>query len=175
MEIPTPDASLPHDAIERELGLAPGGDPERHPTVDSVNALLKERLTATERICRKIASWTGAPAALVGAIVLQVLWIAVGLATHWDPYPFVFLLTCSNVAQLVLIFVIAVAQRQSSMHDELRAEADHGALSRLLYHQQTQERLLVRLAEKLGVDTTDMAALLTALARDAGKDEVAVK
>ena len=155
------------DDIASALGLAPGGDPERHPTVDSVNALLNERLSSTERVCRKIAALTGAPAALVGAIALQVIWIAVGLVTRWDPYPFVFLLTCSNVAQLVLIFVIAVAQRQSSMHDELRAEADHGAISRLLYHQQTQELLLIRLAEKLDVDTRDMTKLLEALARNA--------
>lgn len=72
-------------------------------------------------------------------------------------YPFVFLLTCSNVIQLILIFVVAVAQRQLSLHDELRAEADHGAISRLLYHQQAQELLLVRLAEKLDVDARDSA------------------
>jgi hypothetical protein len=40
---------------ESERGLAPGGDPERHPTIENVNALLKERLSATERICRRIA------------------------------------------------------------------------------------------------------------------------
>lgn len=162
---PTPRA---RDDVERTLGLPPGGDPERHPTIDSVNALLNERLSPTERICRKIAALTGAPAALVAAIILQLIWIGVGLATQWDPYPFVFLLTCSNVAQLVLIFVIAVAQRQLSLHDELRAEADHGAISRLLYHQQTQELLLVRLAAKLNVDTRDVDALLTTLARDGG-------
>jgi hypothetical protein len=132
---------------EAEHGLTPGGDPERHPTIDNVNALLAERLSPTEHICRRIAAMTGAPAALVAAIVLQFVWIGIGLATNWDPYPFVFLLTCSNVIQLILIFVIAVAQRQLSLHDELRAEADHGAISRLLYHQEAQELLLVRLAE----------------------------
>jgi hypothetical protein len=104
---------------EAERGLTPGGDPERHPTIDNVNALLAERLSPTEHICRRIAAMTGAPAALVAAIVLQFVWIGIGLATNWDPYPFVFLLTCSNVIQLILIFVIAVAQTQLSLHDEL--------------------------------------------------------
>ncbi len=152
------------DDVNRELGLTPGGDPERHPTIDNVNALLAERLSPTEHICRRIAALTGAPAALVAAIVLQFVWIGIGLATRWDPYPFVFLLTCSNVIQLILIFVIAVAQRQLSLHDELRAEADHGAISRLLYHQQTQELLLVRLAEKLDVDARDLMPMLATLA-----------
>ena len=149
---------------EAERGLTPGGDPERHPTIDNVNALLAERLSATEHICRRIAAMTGAPAALVAAIVLQFVWIGIGLATNWDPYPFVFLLTCSNVIQLILIFVIAVAQRQLSLHDELRAEADHGAISRLLYHQEAQELLLVRLAEKLDVDARDLRPILSTLA-----------
>ena len=153
---------------EAEHGLTPGDDPERHPTIDNVNALLAERLSTTEHICRRIAAMTGAPAALVAAIVLQFVWIGIGLATNWDPYPFVFLLTCSNVIQLILIFVIAVAQRQLSLHDELRAEADHGAISRLLYHEEAQELLLVRLAEKLDVDACDLRPILSTLARQGG-------
>ena len=93
--------------------------------------------------------------------------IGIGLATNWDPYPFVFLLTRSNVIQLILIFVIAVAQRQLSLHDELRAEADHGAISPLLYHQEAQELLLVRLAEKLDVDAHDLRPILSTLAGNA--------
>jgi hypothetical protein len=55
---------------EVKNGLLLGDDPERHPTIDNVNALLKERLSPTEHICRRIAAMTGAPAALVAAIVL---------------------------------------------------------------------------------------------------------
>jgi hypothetical protein len=55
-----------------------------------------------------------------------------------------------------------------SLYDELRAEADHGAISRLLYHQQTQELLLIRLAEKLDVNTRNLMPMLTTLA---GREE----
>src|SRR5476649_1635822 len=91
--------SLPDDVIAA-LAFDARANPERHPTIDNVNAMLTGRLTAAERICRKIAAWTGAPIALVGAIAVQFTWIAVGLLTNWDPYPFMFLLTCSNVLQL---------------------------------------------------------------------------
>lgn len=131
-------------------------DVERHPLVDDVNAMQAERLSGTERFCRKIADATGAPAALLAAIVVQILWLAVGTLTHWDPFPFVFLLTCSNVLQLILIFVIAVAQRQQTQHDEIRSEADHASISRLLYHQQLQNELLLRIAERTGVDVSDL-------------------
>ena len=153
-------------AVANDLMLTGAIDPERHPTLDNANAQLAGRLSRTEKACRRIASWTGAPAALIAAIVLQMVWITVGVLTHLDPYPFVFLLTCSNVVQLVLMFVIAVAQRQSSLHDALRAEADHGAISRLLFHQQAQELLLVRMAERLGIETDDLSPMLDLLARN---------
>jgi uncharacterized membrane protein len=129
---------------------------ENHPLVDDVNAMHQERLTPIERTCKKIADATGAPAALMLAIVVQLIWVSTGIFWRWDPFPFVFLLTFSNIIQLILIFVIAVAQRQQSQHDEIRAEADHDSISRLLYHQQFQDQVLLRLAERAGVDVNDL-------------------
>jgi uncharacterized membrane protein len=134
-----------------------------HPLAPDVNAAQQAKLSVTERFCKRVADWTGAPIALMAAIVLQGIWILVGSATHWDPFPFIFLLTCSNVLQLILIFVIAVAERQSSQHDELRAEADHETISRILYHHELQEKLLLSIAEKTGVDVTDFKSQQAAL------------
>lgn len=136
---------------------------EDHPLVDDVNAIHSQRLSGTEKFCRKVADATGAPMALLLAIVVQIAWLLVGTVTHWDPFPFVFLLTCSNVLQLILIFVIAVAQKQQTMHDELRAESDHDAISRLLYHQQVQDEILLRLARQAGIDVSDVSQQITTL------------
>jgi len=114
---------------------------ENHPLVDDVNALHNDALSPIERTCRKIADATGAPIALILAILLQFIWIIGGLITRFDPFPFVFLLTCSNVLQLILIFVIAVAQRQQSQHDEIRAEADHDVRFRESEHSRRQPRV----------------------------------
>lgn len=135
-----------------------------HPLARDVNAEHADRLTTTEKFCRRVADLTGAPTALMLAILVQIIWLLVGTVTKWDPFPFVFLLTCSNVIQLILIFVIAVAQKQQTQHDELRAEADHDSISRLLYHQQAQEELLLRLAERAGVDVADLRARVSDLA-----------
>lgn len=156
------------DTLSRTL-IAAKQHPDDHPALENVNELHAKKLSPTATVCRRIAAGTGTPLALLTAIVLQIVWVAVGAATRLDPYPFVFLLTCSNVLQLVMIFVIAVAQRQQSLHDELRADADHGAISRLLYHQQTQESLLLRVAEKVGVDGSDVAKTLLALAQTSEK------
>jgi uncharacterized membrane protein len=140
---------------------------EDHPLVDNSMAMHKASLTPVERLCKSIADATGAPAALMLAIVIQLVWIAVGQATHWDPYPFAFLLTCSNILQLIMIFVIAVAQRQSSEYAEVRAEMDHDHISRLLYHQQVQEQLLLRLAAKTETDVEDIKSAIQTLLTDA--------
>jgi uncharacterized membrane protein len=136
---------------------------ENYPSVPDVNEQHSERLSGTERICRRIADATGAPIALLLAIVVQIAWVAVGSLSHWDPYPFAFLLTCSNILQLILIFVIAVAQKQQTMHAELRAEADHATISRLLFHQDVQDRILLRLAQREGIDVSDLQPTIASL------------
>lgn len=140
---------------------------ENHPLVNDVNALHQERLSPIEKTCKRIADATGAPMALMLAIVIQVVWVTVGIATRWDPFPFVFLLTVSNVIQLILIFVISVAQKQQSQHDEIRAEADHDSISRLLYHQQFQDQILLRVAERTGCDISDLEATVKTLSAPA--------
>ncbi|HZZ00492.1 MAG TPA: DUF1003 domain-containing protein [Candidatus Baltobacteraceae bacterium] len=136
-----------------------------HPAVRNVNDLQSERLSVTEKLCQRIAAGTGAPITLVAVIVFQIIWIVVGQATKMDPFPFVFMLTVSNVVQLVLIVVVAVAGRQQSQHDSIRADEDHATISRLLYHQQAQEMLLLQIAEKAGIDTAEVRATITELAQ----------
>lgn len=139
---------------------------EDHPLVDDVNKIHKEQLSRAERICKTISDATGAPLALLVVIIVQFVWIVAGQVTHDDPYPFPFLLTVSNILQLILIFIIAVAQRQQSEHGELRAESDHDAISRLLYHQQLQNELLFRIAERSGAQTADLRPMAQQLASE---------
>jgi uncharacterized membrane protein len=139
---------------------------EDHPLVDDVNRMHQDQLSRSEKICKAISDATGAPVALLAVIVVQAAWVIVGTLTRDDPYPFAFLLTVSNILQLILIFVISVAQRQSSEHSELRAEADHDAISRLLYHQQLQNELLLRIAESAGTQTADLRAMAKQLATE---------
>jgi uncharacterized membrane protein len=141
-------------------------DPTDHPLAFDVNQAHCESLSHTESACKRVADWTGAPLALGLAVAIQAIWIPVGILTKLDPYPFAFLLTCSNVLQLILIFVLAVGQKQSASHAELRAEHDHDAISRLLYHQEVQEEVLIALARKIGVEVQKIEAMVTLLASE---------
>ena len=146
----------------------PTRDVTEHPLVHDVNQEHNESLSVTERFCKRVADWTGAPIALGLAIVLQAIWIPLGIYTKFDPFPFTFLLTCSNVLQLILIFILAVGQRQSSSHAELRAEHDHDSISRLLYHQELQERILIDIASRVECDVEELKTMVAQLAAQDG-------
>ena len=146
-------------------------DLSQHPLVHDVNQEHVEGLTVVERVCKKVADSTGSPVALALAVAVQAVWIPVGIFTKLDPYPFAFLLTCSNVLQLILIFVLAVGQRQSCSHAELRAEHDHSAISRLLFHQELQEQMLLALARKTGLEVEELASAVERLATEAQQDQ----
>ena len=135
-----------------------------HPALRNANEVHQQSLSMTERFCQKVGAATGAPITLVAVIIFQLVWIVVGHLTKMDPFPFVFMLTVSNVIQLILIVVLAVAGKQSSEHDQIRAEEDHAALSRMLYHSEAQEQLLLKLAEKGGIDTSDIQRVFNDLA-----------
>jgi uncharacterized membrane protein len=139
-------------------------DVTEHPLVHDVNQEHADNLSGTERFCKRVADWTGAPIALGLAILLQAIWIPLGLFTKFDPFPFTFLLTCSNVLQLILIFILAVGQRQSSSHAELRAEHDHDSISRLLYHQELQEDILIQIASRVECDVEQIKKMVAQLA-----------
>jgi uncharacterized membrane protein len=147
---------------------APRLDPDNHPLVHDTNKEQADSLSPVEAFCKDIADWTGSPLALGLAIGAQAIWIPIGIFTKLDPYPFAFLLTCSNVLQLILIFILAVGQRQSSEHAELRAEHDHDSISRLLYHQELQEQMLLALVTKTDCDVQQIRATIASLARDDG-------
>lgn len=135
-----------------------------HPLVHDVNKEQSESLTGVEKICKKISDSTGAPLALALAIIVQLAWVAIGQTTGKDAYPFPFLLTCSNILQLILIFILAVGQKQSASHAERRAEHDHDAISRLLYHQELQEDILIRLATQTNLKMDDIVVRVNRLA-----------
>ena len=143
-------------------------DVTEHPLVHDVNQEHADSLSSVERFCKRVADSTGAPLALGLAIIVQLIWIVVGLITKFDPFPFTFLLTCSNVLQLILIFILAVGQRQSSAHAELRAEHDHDSISRLLYHQELQERILIQIASRVECDVDEIKKMVARLAQQDG-------
>ena len=128
----------------------------RHQDIQNPNEVHNQRLSPVERFCKRIADSTGAPIALAIVILAQFVWIIVGQATGKDPFPFIFLLTISNVIQLTLLFVISVAQRQASEHAETRAELDHQWIGGLLRNHEFEEDLLLRIAARLGADTSDI-------------------
>jgi low affinity Fe/Cu permease len=114
----------------------------------------KENNTPIEDRCEWVCDQTGSPFALILVCVFQVIWIIAGQLFRFDPYPFSFLLTVSNIVQLILIFVLAVGQRQNNKKSELKANTDHESISYILHHQDAHYKMLYLILDKLRVDNS---------------------
>lgn len=111
------------------------------------------------RVCRWILHLTTTDIALLVVICGQFAWIFVGQKTRLDPYPFPFLLTVSNIVQLIAIFVIANAQKtRHDTHDERldahfeMVDAHHTAVRD---HLDTQGRHLIAIRNNLKQDKAE--------------------
>lgn len=111
-----------------------------------------------QKICKAIVNCTMSEKALLIAICIQATWMIVGTITHLDPWPYLGMLTVSNVLQLILIFAVGVAQRQANMentkavadsHAELRVKFDdlHDKIANSV-HNKLHDSLLAALHKK---------------------------
>jgi len=120
------------------------------PTVADEYVGVNGRLAAW--LTSKVATMT----ACYVALVFQVVWIVAGQLLHFDPYPFLFLLFLSSLAQLLLMFVIMVGQQVLGRAAEKRAaltylngEAVLRACGRLQAHLRAQDLALRQVVEHM--------------------------
>ncbi|MDL5158489.1 DUF1003 domain-containing protein [Actinomycetospora termitidis] len=112
------------------------------------------------RIAAWTAQWLGSTAAVVVTAVIVFGWMGLALAgVIPDPYPFPFLLFCSSLAQLVLMFVIMVGQDVLGEAQDRRVveTANHTAVvlqqcRHLRQHLVAQDELIMALVAALPDD-----------------------
>lgn len=122
-----------------------------HPLARNANDERKEELSFIEKTCVWISDKMGSPIILIGVIIIQLLWIIIGQLSHWDAYPFAFLLTISNILQLVLMFILALGQKQATKLSQIRADIDHESISHILKHQDLQEEALILILKQFKI------------------------
>ena len=143
--------------------LMPEVDFSNHPMVKNATDVNNAEMSRVEQICSWICNEIGSPAALAAIVVIQVVWIIIGQCTKLDPYPYVFLLTVSNVIQLILIFILAVGQRQSVQRSESRSQTDHDSISRIMHHQDLQEKMLLQILEHHDINSEEVKSVIKSL------------
>ena len=93
----------------------------------NVNQQHKDNMSSQERIGYAITLRVGTMAFFYLLVLWQIGWMIwqSGLGKHaFDPYPYPFLLFCSNIIQLIFLPILAVGNNVLSKHSELRAEND---------------------------------------------------
>ena len=108
------------------------------------------------RLAAWLTSKVGTMTACYVALIFQAGWMVAGQLLHFDPYPFLFLLFLSSLAQLLLMFVIMVGQRVLGQAAEkraaltyLNAEAVLRACGRLQAHLRAQDLALRQVVEHM--------------------------
>lgn len=117
--------------------------------IPNANEEFRAQQTKVEKVCAAVCNFIALPAALVTCVVVQVLWVIFGQIFKLDPYPFMFLLTLSNILQLILIFILAVGQKQAADHDEMRSEIDHRAITLILANQLAHKEDIANVSKTL--------------------------
>lgn len=136
---------------------------ESHHLTQNANEAHKENLSKIEKACAWVCEKTGSPNSLIAVVLIQIVWVLLGQSFKFDPYPFAFLLTVSNIIQLILIFVLAVGQNQTTKSTETRAEIDHKSISAILHHQDLQEQMLGAIMKELQIETDEIKIKLETL------------
>jgi uncharacterized membrane protein len=126
----------------------PGGSMS-HPAVRHPHESLNNRLGD------HISAWFGSMRTFWVLVLWQLGWMTLAELNapllRKDPYPFVFLLFLSNLIQLWALPVLGNTQNRADQKRNLKADADHRALTYLASGNDRHAALLVAVAEHLGV------------------------
>jgi uncharacterized membrane protein len=133
----------------------------------NVNKEAAERLSALDKVACWITDRVGTMGFFLIIVVWTVVWLGWNLLASSNlqfdpPMAFVFWLFISNMIQIFLMPLIMVGQNIQGRHSEIRAEHDleinvkaEREIEVILEHLEYQNKMLIAMVEKLGVNSDD--------------------
>jgi uncharacterized membrane protein len=79
------------------------------------------------RAAETAARFFGTPGYIIGQTLIVIAWVtinAIGVALHWDPYPFILLNLAFSLQAAYAAPLILLAQTRQAERDKLHVEAD---------------------------------------------------
>jgi uncharacterized membrane protein len=139
----------------------------------SVNKEVAGRLTTLDKLAVWITRLVGTMGCFLIVLIWTVVWLGWNLlvpsSLQFDPpMAFVFWLFISNVIQILLMPLIMVGQNIQGRHSEIRADHDldvnvkaEREIEVILEHLEYQNKMLIAMVQKLGVDSADALPQVT--------------
>lgn len=90
--------------------------------------VFESKLSTSDRIASRIASFTGNMRFVWWHTFLFILWIGLNLIAKdfaWDPYPFNFLTMVVSLEAIFLSTFVLISQSQESKRNEIREQLDY--------------------------------------------------
>ena len=136
----------------------------------SVHKAVQEKISRLDQVACWITDKVGTMGFFLAILIWTTVWLGWNLlvppALQFDPpMAFVFWLFISNMIQILLMPLIMVGQNILGRHAEARSEHDLAVnvqaeqeIEVILHHLEYQNRLLITMLKKLGVDVNHAAA-----------------
>jgi uncharacterized membrane protein len=120
------------------------------------------------RFAERLARFLGTGRYLVAQTLVVIVWIflnVVGIASHWDPYPFILLNLCFSTQAAYAAPLILLAQNRQADRDKSETERDRDMNARSLAETEflAREIAAVRLAVDQKADREDIVQPLERL------------
>ena len=99
----------------------------QHKPLRSVNELVDERLTFSQRTADLVAKIIGSWTFIVVQSALLLIWAAINVAAwtrHWDPYPFILMNLFLSLQAAYTAPVIMMSQNRLAARDRIEAHND---------------------------------------------------
>lgn len=90
--------------------------------------VFEEKLTWSDRLAIRIASFTGNMSFVWLHIGIFVLWVVLNwfaADNAWDPYPFIFMTFIVSLEAIFLSTFVLIAQNREARRNEIREELDY--------------------------------------------------
>ena len=133
----------------------------------NINKEASDKLSSMNRLACWITDRVGTMGFFLVVFTWTVIWLGWNLLAPRElqfdpPMAFVFWLFISNMVQIFLMLLIMVGQNIQGRHSELRAEHDldvnvkaEREIEVILEHLEYQNKMLIAMVEKLGVNFAD--------------------
>jgi uncharacterized membrane protein len=99
-----------------------------HPQLKSVNELVEERKTASQKFADRVAIVLGSWKFITIQSFILLIWVFLNIAVwinHWDPYPFILMNLVLSLQAAYTAPIIMMSQNRQADRDRLEAHNDY--------------------------------------------------
>jgi uncharacterized membrane protein len=125
------------------------------------NQQVKQFRSFGDRVADTVTATVGSWPFIITQSILLALWVTLNVlawVNHWDPYPFILLNLMLSFQAAYTGPIVMMSQNRAAVKTEIRAQLDYETNVQAERENTIIMQTLVRIADKQGIDVTDLMA-----------------